>query len=195
MQDILVGVIFAIGSFLFAYKGYERRDDVAGYLAGIFAVGVALFPTAKHCEIPTAINTLHSISAGGLFLILAYFSIFLFPKTGCGGRLFALPAVCSVKVVKGKRVTREKLRRNRIYVICGAIILGCLLVICVYKFWLEESCSSSRWTLWLESLLLMAFGFSWFIKGETLWKDDDCKTLDHQSAKRGSASGSRPTIP
>jgi hypothetical protein len=24
---------------------------------------------------------------------------------------------------------------------------------------------------WLEALALWAFGFSWFVKGETLWKD------------------------
>ena len=45
MRDVFVGTLFAIGFFLLSYKGYERSDDLAGDLACIFAVGVALFPT------------------------------------------------------------------------------------------------------------------------------------------------------
>jgi hypothetical protein len=30
---------------------------------------------------------------------------------------------------------------------------------------------------WLESFVLWAFGFSWLIKGETLWKDAQAECL------------------
>jgi len=43
-RDVFVGTLFAIGWFLFAYRGYDRTDDVPGNLAGLFALGVALFP-------------------------------------------------------------------------------------------------------------------------------------------------------
>ncbi len=45
MVDIFVGILFTIGWFLFAYEGYETRDNIAGNFACFFALGVALFPT------------------------------------------------------------------------------------------------------------------------------------------------------
>jgi hypothetical protein len=30
---------------------------------------------------------------------------------------------------------------------------------------------------WLESLALWAFGFSWLIKGETLWQDSEARLM------------------
>ena len=44
MQDVFVGVLFVIAWFLFSYRGYERKDDVAGDVACLCALGVALFP-------------------------------------------------------------------------------------------------------------------------------------------------------
>ena len=54
MRGVFVGVLFAIGVFLYSYIGYEPSDDkkrfepsdnIAGNLACFFALGVALFPT------------------------------------------------------------------------------------------------------------------------------------------------------
>ena len=43
-RDAFVGILFTIAWFLFTYHGYDRKDDVAGNLACLFALGVALFP-------------------------------------------------------------------------------------------------------------------------------------------------------
>src|SRR6516162_212471 len=45
VRNILVGAMCATGVFLMATKGYDRRDEIAGLLAGSFAIGVGLFPT------------------------------------------------------------------------------------------------------------------------------------------------------
>src|ERR671933_275348 len=45
MRNVFVGTLWAIGIFLFSYRGYERKDDIAGTLACLAAIGVALFPT------------------------------------------------------------------------------------------------------------------------------------------------------
>ncbi len=45
-RDVLVGTLFTIAWFLFTYRGYERKDDVAGNLACVFALCVALFPNS-----------------------------------------------------------------------------------------------------------------------------------------------------
>ena len=77
-RDALVGILFTIGWFLYAYPGYERKDNVAGNIAGLCALGVALFPDQG----PGIEPAIHFSSAGLLFLILSYFSLFLFTKHG-----------------------------------------------------------------------------------------------------------------
>src|SRR3954465_1447801 len=44
MGDGFGGLLFAIGLFLFSYRGFNWRDELAGKIACAFAVGVALFP-------------------------------------------------------------------------------------------------------------------------------------------------------
>lgn len=148
-RDGLVGALFAIGWFLFAYRGYERADNLAGNLACFFALGVALFPNSGE---PWE-AMLHFTCAVGLFLVLAYFSIFLFTKTG------GTP-------------TDQKIVRNRVYRCSGAVILVCIGLIGVY-FWLlqDTAIAAFKPVFWLESAALWAFGWSWFVKGDTLWRD------------------------
>ena len=42
-RDLLVGILCAIAVFMFVYKGYDGIDDRAGDVAGISALGLALF--------------------------------------------------------------------------------------------------------------------------------------------------------
>ncbi len=148
-RDVFVGILFTIGWFLFAYRGYERKDDVAGNLACLFALGVALFPSSgTQWE-----RVVHFGSAFALFLVLSYFSLFLFTKSG------GTP-------------TPEKKIRNRIYTACGVSMLVCIALIGLYYWRLKDTAIAVlKPVFWLESSALWAFGFSWFIKGETLWKD------------------------
>jgi hypothetical protein len=150
-RDAFVGILFAIAWFLFAYRGYDRRDDIAGDLACLFALGVAFFPNNG-----TALEkAVHFGSALALFLVLSYFSLCLFTKTGGSP-------------------TREKTKRNRIYRFCGAVILVCIALIGLYYWRFQEAgIARQKPVFWLESAALWAFGFSWFVKGETLWKDPE----------------------
>ncbi|MBO6576877.1 MAG: hypothetical protein JJ896_16095 [Rhodothermales bacterium] len=153
MRDVFVGVLFAIGWFLFSYRGYDVRDDLAGDLACLFAMGVALFPTTSA---DPAIRNVHFASAALLFLVLAYFSLYLFTKSRVGTPM-----------------TREKRLRNRVYRICGVLMLLCIALIAVYKWGFEDT-ALAHWkpVFWLESIALWAFGWSWFVKGETVLTDD-----------------------
>ena len=152
MRSVFVGVVFVIGWFLFSYRGYERKDDIAGDLACLFALGVALLPTTSDSK---AIRAVHFLSAAGLFLVLSYFSLFLFTQTE-----------------KDVSPTSEKETRNRIYVVCGVIMLACIASIALYYALLQNtSVAAIKPAFWLESLALWAFGWSWFVKGETLWRD------------------------
>ena len=145
-RDAFVGILFAIGSFLYTYRGFDD-DDRYGTLAAVFAFAVALFPNSG----TPLERTVHFSSALGLLVVLAYFSLKLFTKTA-------------------GRPTPQKLIRNRVYTVCGVLILLCVSLIGVYK---SLGADSALWhpVFWLETIALWAFGFSWFVKGETLWRD------------------------
>ena len=148
-RDALVGVLFTIAWFLFTYHGYDRQDNIAGNLACVFALGVALFPNAG----PYAWPMIHFVSAAALFLVLAYFSLFLFTKTG------GTP-------------TAQKLTRNRIYRGCGITIVSCIVLLgALHAAGADTPVRRFAPVFLLEAVALWAFGFSWFVKGETLFKD------------------------
>jgi hypothetical protein len=79
MGDVFVGSLCAIGVFLYFYKGVTTQENIALNFAGIFAVFVALFPTAApsdlKCETFTA-PYLHGTSAILFFIAIAYVSWF-----------------------------------------------------------------------------------------------------------------------
>jgi hypothetical protein len=148
-RDAFVGVLFTIAWFLFTYRGYDWRDNTAGNLACVSALGVALFPNGGSRGERVA----HVIAATALFLVLAYFSFFLF-------------------TLSAGSPTPRKIIRNRIYRVCGIAIVACVvLAIGDYLFWSRSVLRALSPMFWLESGALWAFGVSWFVKGETLFKD------------------------
>ncbi len=75
-RDLFVGVLSAIAVLFFAYRGPRRKDDIAGDLAALFALGVA-FPPTNH---PTStVRTRHAVCAVGLLTVLSHFALVLFP--------------------------------------------------------------------------------------------------------------------
>src|SRR5436305_10144169 len=84
LGNVFVGSMCAIGVFLFSTRGYDRRDRIAGYLACIFAVGVAIFPTRPEGHArdeQKIIGVLPLTAAALLFLTLAFFFFVLFTQT------------------------------------------------------------------------------------------------------------------
>ncbi len=60
MRDVFVGSLWAIAVFLLSYRGHERQDDLTGDLACLFAIGVALFPTAPAGGVKSPALTHHA---------------------------------------------------------------------------------------------------------------------------------------
>ncbi len=157
--DILVGILFVLGLFLIAYKGYERIDSIAANFGGSFALGVALFPTTSTNH---TVHIMHFVFALLLFSTFIFFSIYLFRKTD-----------------PTKIRTKQKDNRNRIYLICGIIMIVCVAAIAVCMLWLTELSATYHLVFWFESIALIAFGFSWVTKAEVLFlKDADTKTIE-----------------
>jgi len=156
MQGVFVGSLCAIGIFLLSYRGYDTRDIVAGRLACVFAVCVALFPTARCGQASTLRSYFHWTCAALLFLTLAYFCLALFTETD-----------------PQRTPTRKKLQRNLVYKVCGYTILASMLVIGADK-WVSpvaKVLDSINPIFWLESIAVVSFGVAWLIKGETFLKD------------------------
>ncbi|RSM70213.1 DUF998 domain-containing protein [Amycolatopsis sp. WAC 01375] len=155
MRDVWVGVMCAIGVFLLSYRGYGRVDDIAGNIAAVAAVGVALFPTtpSNGDRVDEIIGILHLGFAAVFFLTLAFFCIVLFTK--------------SDKEIPGAR----KPERNRLYVASGVVMLVCLALIVLCGLVFDAETRSLYPALWLESVAILAFGVAWLTKGGTLLPD------------------------
>ncbi len=149
MRDMFVGVLCAVALFLFSYTGYERKDNIAGDMAAIFALGLAFFPISTGL-----VGTIHLISAVLFFLLLAFYSLFLFTKGD-------------------PNPTKQKKKRNRLYRVCGYVILGAILIILFYSIFpgFYDAIRGLKPTFWLETVALWAFGVSWLTKGNVLFRD------------------------
>lgn len=160
MRDVFVGTLFAIGFFLLSYRGYEREDEIAGDLAFIFAIGLALFPTLPDGAFSSedrVIGYFHLGFASLLFSSLIYFCLFLFTKTD-----------------PSKPPTKKKLQRNKVYRFCGYTMAVCMLLILVhFAFGDKITLPLNNPVYWLQSLAIWAFGASWFVKGEAILKDQE----------------------
>ena len=139
-----------IGFFLLFYQGYDDLDKRLARVAGVAAFLVALFPTAPVsqavCASPLATffpssqlgppvgswicnltSTIHLASAFILFATVAFFSLFSF--TQCEH---------STKRINLKQCeydSNEKIKRNRVYRICGGLIIASILIIALSGFW------------------------------------------------------------
>jgi hypothetical protein len=150
MRDVFVGAICAIALFLFFYRGYDRWDDLLANIAGFCALCVAWFPTTESGPLDLS-GTIHFVAASIFFVILSAFSIFIFTR-------------------KGESPTRQKLTRNVIYIVCGSVMIACLVSIMIY-FYFTENNGNSSFVCWAETLALVAFGVSWLTKGGTIQPD------------------------
>ena len=172
MRNIFVGYNCAVALFMFAYRGHDWMDNVAGYLGCVFALGVAFLPCNVNpdqtCLIIVSsqdplVGKLHNLSALMYFIILIVYSLFLFPKT-------------HMNIVTGERIImrRQKKKRNLVYYICGSIMTVSLLLIIFYLYYIDNfypGLKSHNPVFWLESIMLFSFGISWLTKGQLFFRD------------------------
>jgi hypothetical protein len=157
MRNGFVGILCCISLFLLSYHGYERADYIVSKLAGIFALGIAFFPTAPVDGDENLISIMHFTCTGVFFALLSFMAIVLFTKS------------------KGHK-TAEKIKRNRVYRVCGIIMAICVLCVPLSNITvIFEKIGALKPILIFETLALTAFGIAWLIKGEFLLADKDDK--------------------
>ena len=164
MRNALVGIISGISLFLLSYHGYTWLDSLASKLAGLFALGVAFFPTSATDDKSDIISKLHYITSGVFFVALSYMSILLFTKSS-------------------GNMTPEKKKRNRVYRVCGIIMLISVIGIPIDSIpAVHDRIAFIKPTLILEASALVSFGISWLTKGEALLKDKQIIIVTQQDS-------------
>ncbi|SCG40675.1 hypothetical protein [Micromonospora coxensis] len=155
MRDVFVGSMCAIGVFLICYR-YRRLDDLLSSVAGALSIAVALLPTApgSPTDAQTLVGRLHQVCAAALFLILAGFCLLLFTRTDPTGA-----------------PTPEKLIRNRVYRVCGWLIVAAIVVAVASTFLPDAVRDAVKPVFWCETVAVLAFGAAWLVKGEAIIRD------------------------
>jgi hypothetical protein len=145
---IILGVA---GILLICYKGYDWVDNLLNTSAGVFALGICLFPCLGPARLAERVGTfmipakisdiIHVICAILFFCILAYNSFFQFTKSS--GEL-----------------TANKKKRNIIFRICGIGMLVSFSILLLPDFHIK---------VWLmETIALTFFGVSWLTKANCI---------------------------
>ncbi len=148
-RNIFVGFLFAIAAFLMAYNGRSRPEMILSKIAGIAAIGIAMFPCGcgGHEEI---IKNVHGISAAVMFGILVVFCYFFYKRASDKGHIQA-------------RI------RAMAYAACGIAILLSILVIALdHLIGGSISLRIPRLVFYGEAVGLIAFGIAWLLASLTL---------------------------
>jgi len=191
MRNVFVGTLCALGVFLLAYAGYDEWDRWITNIAGIGAIGVAMFATkptvcpvrANSCASPavramttgqSVIGTIHLGFAMIAFLALGVMALRFakLPPTAVP-RPPGIPAWLRSALGMPQRGqadprTAADKRSSAIFRCCGIGILLCV-VLAVASNFLPTSVKNAAPVLFIfEALAVFAFGVSWFVKGQTL---------------------------
>lgn len=166
MRDVFVGALAAIGVFLFFYRGPDTQDNVLTNFAGACAVAIGLFPTEPEyhplilAKFPQLMSDVcyrnhgplgfHIYVVGLFFLIISYMTICRFTRPS------------------QSYITKQKRWRNKVYIVCGVVMIICIILVVVIK-----ANSPAASIFWPETVAIVAFGIAWLTKGQAILKDRD----------------------
>jgi hypothetical protein len=144
-----VGMLVALALFLFTYRGfdnvYHRADRAVAIVAGLAALVVAFFPTAAPAGMAPlswwspSTGVIHHLAGIVLFAMFAVFALWLFRLRRDGK-------------------TETTGWRNKLFLGCGLSIVACIA-------WAGYNGYRAREIFLPESIALIAFSFSWLVKG------------------------------
>ncbi len=165
IRDFFTGLLSVLSMFLVTYKGRELIDNIITIIIGIAGFCVAVFPCliSRTSTTPVGIfqinpelsNTLHIISAAVFFILLGINSMCLF-------------TLSNEKVISNLM----KIKRNIIYKVCGIIIFVSLAALVILYFTIGlDKMNRYRLVFIFETVMLLAFGTSWLVKGGAIYKD------------------------
>lgn len=173
MRDVFVLTLSGIGVFLITYYGHDPEEGAlltdwsVSTVAGITALCVALIPTmCDSLECYTPLTFLDGLITSDPLQGVLHFG-------AAGVFLSALAIMCLKLFTKSDAPNPgpHKLRRNRIYRVCGWVIFAMVALLLVVKLILDDPWGwDTAWhfTFWAEAVAVWAFGIAWLVKGEAL---------------------------
>jgi hypothetical protein len=166
---IVLLILLTLGFFLCRFtrthpghklEGFKKsRNRVGKFRTWILVLCVLLMVIYRFVPADATIAQVHKLFSLLFFLTLAFFALCLFTQTH-----------------PGHKPEGFKIKRNRIYRLCGWIIVGCMVLIDIYMCVPTNATASLERcnpVLWLETIMVLSFGVSWWVKGEGLrWLND-----------------------
>lgn len=160
LRDVFVGTLFAIGIFLFCYRGYDWIENWTANLGCLAAIGLALLPLDPDSDPlrqDSWVGYMHTVCGAWFFLTLAFYSLYHFPRPQ-----------------PEEAATSDHLR-NLIYRTSGVVILISMAAMGVYLFLLspEQRAVLDKYNalFWGEWVAVWAFSTAWLTKGHALVAD------------------------
>jgi hypothetical protein len=153
-RDVLVGAMFAVAAFMFAYNGYRPLERVLTKATAVAALGVALFPGEVE-PIGSRTQTLHTIASLVMFSTLA--------------------GLCWIFHLRARRKNLMRAsRRALLYALCGwVMVLSMLVVVADHFLGGPLLARIPRLVFYCERVALLAFGTAWLAAGHILpWLTD-----------------------
>jgi len=179
LRDVFVGVICAIGVFLFCYQGYDRVENWTANIGCAAALGVAFFPLDAHSDPlvqKSLVGYLHSVSGGVFFLTLACYSVFHLPK--------------STDESPEEEAPPHEAERNFVYRTSGVVILISMAAMGLYLFLIPETWKQwlnvYNFLFWMEWVALWSFAAAWLTKGRIMLAEIavDLLAIPHELLKK-----------
>jgi hypothetical protein len=174
-RDLFVGGLFAAAACLYLYKGFSNKENLALNLAGIFAVFVAVLPSAGKSGVGV-VSTLHNTSAVLFFLSIAYVSLFRSRDT--------------LELLK----PAQRARYARWYFWTGVAMIVSPAAAVVLSFALEATSGSRTVIFWVETFGVWTFAAYWIVKTLEMRKSEAEKLGLDAELKREIVSGASPAV-
>ena len=162
LRNGFVGILCALGIFLYCYRGYDWVENWTANLGCVFALAIAFCPLDEKSD-PLSQSSLvglaHTAAGGAFFLVLGFYSFFHFPT------------------VRRNNIENEPhlQQRDFVYRTSGIVIFLTLIAMGIYLFLLpahaKEIANKYNALFWLEWIALWAFAAAWLMKGRTILAD------------------------
>ena len=156
LRGVFVGLLFAIGIYLYLFKGFSPAENMWLNVAGTFAVLIALLPTTQGCQ--TSCGTFTTRYAHGVCVFVFFGMIYLVCRRSAEHTLPLL-----------KDAVRVKWYATR-YQILGQSFLWLPLIIGAFTIYFQQDLDKSSRTFGLvaEMVAVWTFSYYWYLKGREI---------------------------
>lgn len=163
-RDIFVSTLVLVGILLACYRTPAWYDSLLAIVAGAAAIGIALFPMEPQFA-KELIAKYPLLGQPGCYTIRGFLGFhFIFVTT-----FFTLAFILvffRFSAFTPAVPTAQKITRNKIYRICGVVMLLSFIAIGILA-----ATKEGQSIFWPETLAVIAFGVAWLVKGQTVLKD------------------------